>query len=146
MCFVSVKTTTLTKQPIPVILCGHQKPMFTNIDEVDRGGKFVDNWTWHFSLLNQVTHCGRDKMVPIFQMLFSNAFSWINENLWISIKISLKFVPKGPNNDIPALAQIMAWRWPGNKPLSEPMMVSLLTHKCVTRPQGVIIHYVYGWI
>ena len=31
----------------------------------------------------------------------------------------------------------MAWRWPGYKPLSEPMMVSLLTHICVTQPQWV---------
>ena len=31
----------------------------------------------------------------------------------------------------------MAWRWPGDKPLSEPMMVSVLTHICVTRPQWV---------
>ena len=31
----------------------------------------------------------------------------------------------------------MAWRRPGDKPLSEPMMVSLLTHLCVTRPQWV---------
>ena len=31
----------------------------------------------------------------------------------------------------------MAWRRPGDKPLSEPMMVSLLTHICVTRPQWV---------
>ena len=31
----------------------------------------------------------------------------------------------------------MAWRWPGDMPLSEPMMVSLLTHTCVTRPQWV---------
>ena len=29
----------------------------------------------------------------------------------------------------------MAWRRPGNKPLSEPMMVSLLTHICVIQPQ-----------
>ena len=34
--------------------------------------------------------------------------------------ISLKFVPKGPINNIPALVQIMAWRRPGDKPLSEP--------------------------
>ena len=40
-------------------------------------------------------------------------------------------------NNIPALVQIMAWRRPGDKPLSEPMMVSLLTHICVTRPQWV---------
>ena len=36
----------------------------------------------------------------------------LNENIWISIEISLKFVPKGPINNIPALGQIMAWRWP----------------------------------
>ena len=31
----------------------------------------------------------------------------------------------------------MAWRRPGDKPLSEPMMVSLPTHICVTWPQWV---------
>ena len=59
---------------------------------------------------------------------------FLNENVSISIKISLKFTPKGPINNIPALVQIMAWRRPGNKPLSEPMMVSLPTYICVTRP------------
>ena len=67
----------------------------------------------------------------IFKCIF------LNENVWIPIKISLKFVPKGPINNIPALVHIMAWRRPGDKPLSEPMMVSLLTHICVTRPQWV---------
>ena len=61
----------------------------------------------------------------------------LNENVSILIKISLKFVPKGPINNIPALVQIMAWCRPGNKPLSEPMMVNLPTHICVTRPQWV---------
>ena len=60
-----------------------------------------------------------------------------NENEWISPRISLKFVPKVRINNIPALVPIMAWRRPGDKPLSEPMMVSLLTHVCVTRPQWV---------
>ena len=55
-------------------------------------------------------------------------------NVRISITISLKFVPI---NNIPALVQVMAWRRPGDKLLSEPMMVSLLTHICVTRPQWV---------
>ena len=54
---------------------------------------------------------------------------------WISTNISLKFVPMGPINHIPALVQIMAWRRPGDKPLSEPMTISLPTHICVTRPQ-----------
>ena len=54
--------------------------------------------------------------------------TFLNENVSIAIKISLKFVPKGPVNNISVLVQIMAWRRPGNKPLSEPMMVSLPTH------------------
>ena len=62
---------------------------------------------------------------------------FLNENVRISIKISLKFVPKDPINNNPALVQIMAWRRSGDKPLSEAMMVSLLTHRCVTRPQWV---------
>ena len=55
----------------------------------------------------------------------------LNENVWIPTKISLKFVSKGPINNIPAIVQIMAWRRPGDKSLSEPMMVSLPTHICV---------------
>ena len=62
---------------------------------------------------------------------------FLNENVRISIKISPKFVPKGPINNIPAMIQIMAWCRSGDKPLSEPIMVSLLTHICVTRPQWV---------
>ena len=62
---------------------------------------------------------------------------FLKENVWIPIKISLKFVPKSPINNIPALVQIMAWRRPGDKPLSEPMLVRLPTHICVTRPQWV---------
>ena len=72
-----------------------------------------------------------DKMDAIFKCIF------LNENVLIPIEISLKFVPKGPINNIPALVQIMAWRRPGDKPLSEPMMDSLPTHICVTRPQWV---------
>ena len=62
---------------------------------------------------------------------------FLNENVKILIKISLKFIPRGPINNITALVQIMAWRRPGDKPLSEPMMISLQTHICVTRPQWV---------
>ena len=62
---------------------------------------------------------------------------FFNENLWTLLRNSLKIVPKVRINNIPALVQIMAWRRPGDKPLSEPMMVRLLTHICVTRPQWV---------
>ena len=62
---------------------------------------------------------------------------FMNQNVNISFKISLKVVPRGPINNIPALVQIMAWRRQGDKQLSEPMMIRLLTHICVTRPQWV---------
>ena len=62
---------------------------------------------------------------------------FLTEIVRISIKNSLKFVPKGQINNFPALVQIMAWRRTGDKPLSEPMMTRLPTHICVTRPQWV---------
>ena len=65
----------------------------------------------------------------IFKCIF------LNENEWISPRISLKFVRKVWINNIPALVAIMAWRRLGDKPLSETMMVNLLTHICVTRLQ-----------
>ena len=67
----------------------------------------------------------------IFKCIF------LNENVWIPIKISLNFFPQGPIDNIPALVQIMAWRRPGDKPLFEPMMMRLPMHICVTRPQWV---------
>ena len=45
-----------------------------------------------------------------------------NENCYIFIKISLKYVRKGPIDTNLALVQIMAWGRTGDKPLSEPMM------------------------
>ena len=47
--------------------------------------------------------------------------------------IALKFVPKVWIDNIPALVKIMAWHRPGDKPLSQPVLVSLLTHICITR-------------
>ena len=111
---------------------------------------FVIVWLVFIVLLevNGFTHCihtysclsintlrsrqnGRHFPDDIFKCIF------LNESIWNSIEISLKFVPKGPINNIPALVQIMAWRRPGDKPLSEPLLVCLLTHICVTRPQWV---------
>ena len=58
---------------------------------------------------------------PHFQDIFKCIF--LNENVRILLKISLKFVTKVRINNIPALVQILAWCLPGDKPLSEPMMV-----------------------
>ena len=73
---------------------------------------------------------------------------FLKENVRISIKISLKFVPKSPIDNIPSLFQIMACCWAGNKPLSEAMMVSLLRHICVARPRWVKCFFVkaFRWL
>ena len=102
--------------------------------------KFVTNYSPSSNRSNikpnaQLTHWGRGKMAAIFQTTFQMHFLE-----WKLIDISLKFVPKGPVDNIPALVQIMAWRRPGDKSLSEPMVVCSPTHICVTRPQ-----WVNGW-
>ena len=94
---------------------------------------------WHFlparALINTLRPRRNEQHFAddIFKHIF------FNENVSISIKISLKFVPKGLMDNIPALVQIMAWLHSGDKPLSELKMVSLITHICVTWPQWVII-------
>ena len=96
----------------------------------------IMHWTMCFSVMLAVINTlrprqdGRRFPDDIFKCIF------LNENLSISIKISLKFPRKGPINNIPALVQIMAWRRPSDKPLSE-QMIRLPTHICVTRPQWV---------
>ena len=86
---------------------------------------FIVNWTLRnkLNILRARQH-GRHFPNNIFKCIFMNA------NVCISIKISLKFVPKSPLNNIPALVQIMAWHQPGAKPLSESMMLSLLMYIC----------------
>ena len=76
----------------------------------------------------------------IFKCIF------VNGNIRISNKISLKIVPKVLLNNIPVLVQIMAWRRPGDKPLSEPMLVSLLMHIWVTWPQWVNERYLQWYV
>ena len=67
----------------------------------------------------------------IFKCIF------LNENIWILIEIWLGFVHKCPINNIPTSVQIMAWRQPGDKPSSEPVMIRLLVHICITQPQWI---------
>ena len=84
---------------------------------------------------------GRHFADDIFKGIF------LNENIWIPIEFSLKFVPvpRGPINNIPTLVQVMAWHRPSDKPLSEPMMVKLITHICGNRPQWVNASVAKSW-
>ena len=66
----------------------------------------IDDLTLHF--LEVLTHC---EMV-ISQKTYSNVF-YSMKMFDFRFRISLKFAPKGPVNNTPALAQIMAWGRPG---------------------------------
>ena len=106
---------------------------------------------WHLpSIYSQEVVLARCKHDPAYKTTAANinvghAFNTLrpfrrrhillNENVWISIAISRKFVSEEPNSTIPASVQIMAWRRSGDKPLSEPMVVRLPMHICVTLPQ-----------
>ena len=83
---------------------------------------FIIRWIYTLRPRQEIRHFADD----IFTCIF------FNENCSILIKISLKYVRKGPIDNNRALVQIMALRRSGDKPLSEPMMVSLPTHICVT--------------
>ena len=57
---------------------------------------------------------------------------FLDENIWICIEISLKFVHKGLINNKAALVRVMACRHFLNQ-----WWLSSMTHLCVTRPQRV---------
>ena len=100
---------------------------------LDSSNQYLNLPHHHFYILNTLRQRQHGRHFPddILKFIF------LNENISISIKISLKFVLRGPINNMSALVQIMAWRRLGDKPLSEPMVVRFLTHICVTQPQWV---------
>ena len=61
----------------------------------------------------------------------------LNEKVYIFIRISMKFVPKGPIYYESALVQVMAWRQTGDKPLFEPVLKNDPCHHSVPKPHLV---------
>ena len=86
---------------------------------------------------NTNTHWDRYIIAAILQMTYSNSFYC--KEIVLFIQISLKIVSKGPICSEPALVQIMAWHWVGNKPLSDQWWPGLLMHKCITQSKWVNI-------
>ena len=74
--------------------------------------------------LNKMAAISQDNLSVKWQPSCWDIFRciFLNEKFCILIESSLKFVPKGPIDNIPALVQIMAWHLFGAKPLSEPML------------------------
>ena len=52
--------------------------------------------------------------------------NFLNENDRIQIPISLKFIPRNPTHNNPALVQVMAWRQTGDEPLPESMWTQFI--------------------
>ena len=75
----------------------------------------VQHCQFHFNTLRPRQN-GYHFPENIFKCIF------LNENVWISLKVLLKYVSQDPFNNIPALVQMVAWCRPGDKPLSEPCM------------------------
>ena len=73
-------------------------------------------------------------MAAIFQTTFQREFPWM-KSYEFRLEFHWSLFLGGPINNIPALVQIMTWCRSGHKPLSEPMMVRLLMHICITWPQ-----------
>ena len=77
---------------------------------------FIIHMVWLIITLKPRQNC-HHFADDIFKCIF------LNDSLWISLKISLMCVPKVRINNISGLVKVMAWRRSSDKPLSEPMMV-----------------------
>ena len=84
---------------------------------------------WSCAHNNSWVNC----LIPTFRSMQTSLIGTI----CILLMIPLKFVPNVQINNIPALVKIMDWCQPGDKSLSEPIVVSLLMHICITWPQWV---------
>ena len=69
---------------------------------------------------------------------------FFNENISISVKISLKFVHMGPIDNKSVLVQLMAWRRTVDTPLPKPMFVQFsdtyISVYCMRQQRGMIWH------
>ena len=67
---------------------------------------------WHIEAETNCRHFADD----IFKCIF------LNEKFCIVIQTSAKLIPKVLIDSKWELVQVMAWRWIGDKPLSEPVL------------------------
>ena len=116
----------------------HKWPVTRKIFLFDDFIMSFEDWVFYLQVRNETwvnTLRPRWNRLQFADGIFKCIF--LNETIWFSIEMSLKFVPRCSINNIPSLVQVMAWRRPGDKPLSEPMMVRLPTHTSVTWPEWV---------
>ena len=91
---------------------------------------------WYPHIDTTPTHWGREKIDAMLHTTFFKCI-FLYKKLCVWIKISQKFVPMVPVNNIPPFVQIMARRRTGAKSYLNRWWHSWLTHICVTRPYWV---------
>ena len=123
------------------------KELYSYVTQCDQGPLLCSIANIEFDMdrylhLNKRMGCNNSSPIIHLQLHFSwcfNAFrprqngrhvadifkcKFLNKSVWIPIKISLIYFPKGPIINVPALVKIIACRLPGDKPLSELMVIS----------------------
>ena len=103
-----------------------------------KGKSFMPQWITNASELLPRIALGANASLAIWRSRRTDIPSCLCWQIWLHgfddvfrwhrcfCKISLKFVSGGPNNNFPALVQVMDWRPPGDKRLSEPIRLSTL--------------------
>ena len=109
-CLVTTPNTRGTTVEQSIVTWMFAREFITNRHPVADGR--TDNWTDRWMDRRSETNIPPPTTSLLYNYEFWLRFHW---NLF----------PRGPINNIPALVQIMAWHQPGDKPLSEQMMVSL---------------------
>ena len=110
-----------------VIQQHHQEIVFAIFTPVHCHFRINTSTPLHCKRLNTLRprRYGRHFPDDFFKCIF------MTENIWISLMISLMFVSKARINNVPALVQIMVWRRPCDKQLSEPITESIMMYICM---------------
>ena len=87
---------------------GKWRPFFLSLNELS-----THCWTIITSIVLLNTLRPRQTCPLLTNDIFKCIF--LNENVWILLEISLKYVPNVQINNSPSLVQIMAWHRPGNQ-------------------------------
>ena len=115
---ISIYVSQVLPRKNSFVKCSHsQGTMITHVgNRAYYNGSFIACAYWNPANIMRPTQNCRHFADNIFKCTF------LKENVWILLKISLTFVPTLRINNIPALVQMMTWCRSGEKPLSEPML------------------------
>ena len=117
----SVQNSNRRVRKLDLCLSHPVEHLTTSCDVVPISHRWYDRIHTHEITVWPVkTHLPWAKWPPFRRRYFHVNFR--ERKILYFVKISLKFVPKGPIDNNPILVYIIAWRRIGDKPLSEPKL------------------------